>query len=92
MTVGLRLELLTSPDCKPCEVLQKLLDQVIAEHRGELGKVEIKLIDVLSEPELVIRYGVLSTPALAINGSLCFVGVPKKSELAQKMIAEARGH
>jgi thioredoxin family protein len=69
-----------------------MLEEVISEHEDELAGIQVTTVDVLSEPEAVIRYGILSTPALAINGKLRSVGVPKRSELLRMLTEEAGEH
>lgn len=88
MRPSVQIEVLTSPDCKPCEILLELLNRVLAEQSNQFARVEVKVVDVLSDPDSAVRYGVLSTPALAINGKLCFTGVPKKAELATRILKE----
>jgi thiol-disulfide isomerase/thioredoxin len=86
----LEIELLSSPDCKPCEVVKRLLHDVLEEVEGEIDGVNVKEVDVIENPDIVLRYGILTTPALAINGELSFVGVPKRSELLREILKRAQ--
>ncbi len=87
----LEIEVLTSPDCRPCEHLKKLLNEVLQQLSGEIGQVELQEIDVIENPDVVVKYGVLATPAMAVNGRLWFTGVPKRGELIDRIVKEARG-
>ncbi len=81
----LEIEILTSPDCGPCEALKCVLAEALRESNIETGAVVLKEVDVLENPGVVIKYGILSTPALAINGKLCFMGVPSRAELVRRI-------
>jgi thiol-disulfide isomerase/thioredoxin len=86
----LEIEILTSPDCKPCEVLRELLVEVLDASGGGFGPVALNEVDVIANPETVLKYGILATPALAINGKLRFTGVPRREELLKILAEEAR--
>lgn len=71
------VELLYSKGCSKC-----------AEAREELrsaaqsaGPVDWKEVDVAQHPNRAVELGVVSTPALAINGELVFPSMPSPSEL-----------
>jgi len=85
------VEILTSPHCGPCEVAKKRVSAVVEKLREEAGDIAVKLTDVAENPEAVIRYGILSTPAVALNGKLSFVGVPKEEELLNRIRREVKG-
>jgi protein-disulfide isomerase len=44
-----------------------------------------RTIDVVESPEIGLRYGILSTPAIIINDILAFRGVPKEKALRKKL-------
>jgi len=81
----LEIEIITSPNCGPCEALKRLLAEALQESNMETGSLVLKEVDVLENPDVVLKYGILSTPALAINGKLCFSGVPRRAELIHKI-------
>jgi len=82
--------LLSSPNCGPCEVLKKLLGEILEELEDRIDRVELREVDVIDNPDFVLKYGILTTPALAINGKLCFVGVPKRKELLGELLTQGR--
>jgi len=44
-------------------------------------------IDITEHPEVAVKYRVMSTPAIAINGKLEFTGVPKEEDLRRRLLA-----
>ncbi len=68
----MKVEVLTTPDCSNCKVLEKILD--------ELG-ISYDLIDVTDKPEYLEKYPIFTAPGLVIDGKLEFTGIPKKEDL-----------
>ena len=68
----MKVEVLTTPDCSNCKVLEKMLD--------ELG-ISYDLIDVTEKPEYLEKYPIFTAPGLVIDGKLEFTGIPKKEDL-----------
>jgi len=64
------------PGCSKCQVLYQRADQAAK----ELGvEYEIKKV---TDIETIIGYGIMSTPALVVNGALKFTGrVPSAEQL-----------
>ncbi len=52
-----------APWCAPCRAVAPVLDQIAAERPGELKVVKI---DVDEEPELAVRFGISSIPAIIL--------------------------
>jgi glutaredoxin len=71
----MKVEVLTTPDCSNCSVLEKMLHEI-----GILYEV----IDVTEKPEFLKKYPIYTAPGLVINGKLEFTGIPKKKELIEK--------
>jgi glutaredoxin len=72
----MKVEILTTPDCSNCSVVEKMLD--------ELG-VSYTVIDVTEKPEYLEKYPIYTAPGVVINEKLEFTGVPKKQELVEKL-------
>ncbi len=49
-----------------------------------------RVVDVLESPEIGVKYGVLSTPAIAVNGKLAFSGIPREKALRKKLEDESK--
>ncbi len=71
----MNVEILTTPDCSNCSVVEKMLD--------EMG-VSYNVIDVTEKTEYLEKYKIFTAPGIVINGSLELVGVPKKKDLEIK--------
>ncbi|MCE9651505.1 MAG: thioredoxin family protein [Nitrosarchaeum sp.] len=71
----MKVQVLTTPGCSNCNVLEKMLDQ--------LG-IKYDLIDVTEKPEFLEKYPIFMAPGLVINGKLEFTGIPKKADLEKK--------
>jgi len=72
----LKVEILTTPDCSNCSVVERMLDEM---------KVSYEVIDVTEKPEYLKKYPIYTAPGVVINGKLEFTGVPKKEELVEKL-------
>jgi glutaredoxin len=68
----MKVEVLTTPGCSNCKVLEKMLDN--------LG-ISYDLIDVTKKPEYLERYPIFTAPGLVIDGKLEFTGIPKIEDL-----------
>ncbi len=68
----MKVEVLTTPDCSNCKVLEKMLDK--------LG-ISYDLIDVTEKSEYLERYPIFTAPGLVIDGKLEFTGIPKLDDL-----------
>jgi len=68
----MKVEVLTTPGCSNCKVLEKMLDN--------LG-ISYDLIDVIEKSEYLERYPIFTAPGLVIDGKLEFTGIPKIEDL-----------
>ena len=68
----MKVEVLTTPDCSNCKVLEKMLN--------ELG-ISYDLIDVTEKSEYLKKYPIFTAPGLVIDGKLEFTGIPKLKDL-----------
>ncbi len=68
----MKVEVLTTPGCSNCKVLEKMLDN--------LG-ISYNLIDVTEKSEYLERYPIFTAPGLVIDGKLEFTGIPKIEDL-----------
>lgn len=72
----MKVEILTTPGCSNCSVVEKMLD--------EMG-VSYDVIDVTEKPEYLQKYPIYTAPGVVIDGKLEFTGVPKKQKLIEKI-------
>lgn len=55
----------------------------------EVPEVHVEEIDVTANPAVAVRYRVMATPAIAIDGKLEFTGVPREDALRARLMAAA---
>ena len=72
----MKVEILTTPKCSNCSVVEKLLDEL---------NVKYNVIDVTERPEYLEKYPVFTAPAIIINDNLEFTEVPKRKNLLEKL-------
>lgn len=58
--------------------------------KARFPEIEVREWGLAEHPELGPRYGVMTTPAIVINGRLEFRGVPKEQVLLARLTAIAR--
>jgi len=68
----MKVEILTTPGCSNCKVLEKMLD--------DLG-VSYDLIDVTTRPDYLEKYPIFMAPGLVKDEKLEFTGIPKIDDL-----------
>ena len=71
-----KIEILTAPLCRNCQVVEKMLDDM---------KISYDVIDVTENPEYLEKYPIFTAPGIVIDDKLEFVGIPKKQELFEKL-------
>lgn len=60
---------------------------MIDEARAECSGLQLEELDVTEHPGLALKYRVVATPAIAIDGRLEFVGVPREDALRARLHA-----
>jgi glutaredoxin len=71
-----KIEILTTPSCGNCQVVEKMLDDM---------KISYDVIDVTEKPEYLEKYPIFIAPGIVIDDKLEFTGIPKKQELLEKL-------
>ncbi|RLJ71329.1 thioredoxin-like protein [Hydrogenivirga caldilitoris] len=77
------VELLESNFCPKCAVVK---DRVVKVAR-ELG-AEVKMLDPIEDVDRITELGILTSPAVVINGKVKFAGVVPSEENIRKAIEE----
>ncbi len=62
---------------------------MIEKAKGQVPDIEVEEIDVAANPAVAVRYRVMSTPAIAINGKLEFTSVPRQEALLARLRSAA---
>jgi thioredoxin 1 len=63
--------------CGPCKMISPVLEEIAEEHQG---KITIAKLNVDENPEIAMRYGVMSIPTLAL-----FIGGVEKKRIIGAM-------
>jgi thioredoxin 1 len=74
-----------SPGCVGCPAVQEMLKELSIEFKG---KLIVEEVDITVDTARATQYGIMSVPAVAVNGILKFVGVPGKEELKKAILEE----
>jgi protein-disulfide isomerase len=87
----LKIEVFSSPGCAKCAHAKDVLKKVAGEVGG--GRIEWREVNVLDDMDYAVKLGVLSTPAIAVNGELVFASLPSERKLRrtlERMLQEER--
>jgi len=71
-----KIEILTTPSCGNCKVVEKMLDEM---------NISYQVVDVTEKPEYLEKYPIFTAPGVVIDDKLEFTGIPKKQELLEKL-------
>ncbi len=79
----LKVEVFSSPGCSKCGHAKEVLRKIAEELGG--GRITWREVNVLEELDYAVRLGVLSTPAIAVNGELVFTALPSARKLRETL-------
>lgn len=85
----IKVEVFSSPGCGKCAHAKGALKRV-ADEIGT-GHIEWREVNVLDEMDYAVKLGVLSTPAIAIDGRLAFTALPSVKKLRETLKAQLSG-
>lgn len=75
----IKVEIFSSTGCSKCTQAKHQLIKLTTEFGPQA--IDIVEVDVLENIDYAVSLGVLSTPAIAIDGNLCFTGLPSAKKL-----------
>jgi len=79
----IEIEILTTTlGCSKCERAMQVINTVVNKYKGKIKVVET---DVMKNPDKLIEFGLMTTPAIFINGKLAFEGAPSEKKLNEKI-------
>lgn len=64
-----------------------LVERILSEAGSTAAAFEVKEVDVVAAPQVAVKYGVVATPAVAINGRLEFRRAPSEEALRTRLKA-----
>lgn len=80
----LRVEVFSSPGCAKCARARASLKE-IADEIGR-GRINWREVDILKEIDRAVDLGVMSAPAIAIDGTLVFTSLPSPHKLRAELV------
>lgn len=83
----IKVEVFSSPGCGKCGHAKEVLRKIAQEMERD---VEWREVNVLEEMDYAVALGVLSTPAIAIDGKLVFSSLPSSAKLRAALNAQLR--
>lgn len=85
MSYTVLVEVLTASGCGRCKQAKALAKEVIAQILAENTNTDIQYreINVVDAIDYAVQLGVMSTPAIALNGELVFAAQPSADKLHQ---------
>ena len=83
MSTKVTIELFSATACNRCGQAKKNIQSMV----DELGRdaIHYRELDVLEELDYAVSLGVLTTPAIAIDGKLVFTGMPSLKRLRDEL-------
>ena len=80
----IKVELFTAGGCGRCARAKQVVQSVV----DSLGRerLEWRAVNVLDEIDCVVSLGILSTPAIAIDGELVFTSLPSLETLRRELL------
>ncbi len=79
----MKVELFHSPGCSRCAAAR---DDLKAAAEAAVAELEWREINVLDELEYAVEHGVLSLPAIVVDGELVFSSLPTPQQLRAALI------
>lgn len=84
----MKIELFSSPGCSQCAGAATALREVAQQ---TVQALEWREVNVLDELDYAVRLGVLTLPAVAIDGDLVFTSLPGPAQLRDALLRRAAG-
>jgi glutaredoxin len=79
----MKVELFHAPGCSRCAAAREDLKAAATAARAD---VEWREINVLDEMDYAVEHGVLSLPAIVIDGELVFSALPSRQQLRAALL------
>ena len=79
-----KVEVFSSPGCGKCSHAKNILQGIVKEIG--LDKISWREVNILDEMDYAVDLGVMSSPAIAINGELVFSSLPSPAKLRSELV------
>ncbi len=83
LSTPIKVELFAAPGCNHCAQAKEQLQHIVESIGND--RLEWRAVEVLDEIDYAVTIGVLSTPAIAIDGKLVFSSLPNKKKLRSEL-------
>ena len=77
----IEIEVFSAPGCGKCGKAKQVLKRIV--DGWDTDTIRWREVDILEELDHAVQLGVLSTPAIAIDGKLIFTALPSEKKLRQ---------
>ena len=86
------IETIVTPSCPYCPYAV-LLANMLAYEAWKQGTRSVisDTVEAYENPDIADKYGVMSVPAIALNGKMAFIGVPYEEDFIHYIVAAAEG-
>jgi len=81
----IQVEVFSSPGCNRCDQVFDLVQDLTDKMGG--GRIAWRAVNVLDELDYAVGLGVLTMPAIAIDGELVFTSHPSAGKLRDELAA-----
>lgn len=81
--MGMKVEVFSVPGCSRCRQAKAMLRSVV-EELGETA-FSVREVDAIAEAAYAAGFGVVLTPAIAIDGELVFASLPTARQLCAEL-------
>ena len=92
-TMTINVEVFASPGCSKCGHAKEALRTLVTELGG--NSIQWREVNVLEELDHAVNLGILSTPAIVIDGELVFTRLPSikklRNELERRLNTNSNG-
>ncbi|MCS7108231.1 MAG: thioredoxin family protein [Sulfolobales archaeon] len=80
------MEVIVTPTCPYCPYAAFLTNMFAFEaHKSNNRNIVSDVVEAYENPDIADKYGIMSVPAIVINGEVEFVGVPDETELLSRI-------
>ncbi|WP_457626518.1 thioredoxin family protein [Persephonella sp.] len=83
------IEILDSEGCAKCVGLRERLYTVLGQI--EYGNIEVRHLDLFEDQKRIVELGIYTSPALAVNGKVYFLGIVPSEKSLKEVILDSIG-
>ena len=77
----IEVEILSTPGCRSCQAAKNAVEDLIEKQKEHFPDLTWKDVDLTEHEDYILKYNVMSTPVVVINGKKEIDGTIKETEL-----------